>query len=564
MIHKPSRLAAITVAALTALSLAACGGKKADNDASSAPAGDAQSAEQSAPAADQPASDTPFQIAYNADAAHEPWVTAVTNSIAQTLGINATGNPYPTFKEFRDAITKREIQTAFRTGWQADYPGLNNFLGPLYYTKAGSNDGDYSTTEFDDLINQANNAKSVDEANSLLQQAQTVLFTDLPAIPLWYQNVTGVWGEKVENVVFNWKSVPIYNEVTKTEDGGIVTANAGEPQNPLIPSLTNEVQGGKVLDLIFSGLVYYDGSGAVHNEVAESITTDDSKTYTIKVADGWTFSDGSKVNADSFINAWDDGALLSNERLSSYFFEGIEGFSYDEDTHIKDAGLKKVDDLTFTVTLKQAEADFPLRLGYSAFAPLPESAFDKDGKVTDEFGEHPIGNGPYQLDGDNAWKHEESIALVPNPNYKGQQKVSNNGTTLIFYPEMDAAYADVQAGNLDILDAMPESGLPTYQTDFAGRYVNQPAAVFQSFTIPQWLDHFQGDEGKLRRQAISMAINRAEICDKIFSGTRSPASDFTSPVISGWSDSVPGSEVLQYNPEKAKELWEQANQINPW
>ena len=36
------------------------------------------------------------------------------------------------------------------------------------------------------------------------------------------------------------------------------------------------------------------------------------------------------------------------------------------------------------------------------------------------------------------------------------------------------------------------------------------------------------------------------------------------PLIPGYSESIPGNEVLQYNPDKAKELWEQANQIAPW
>ena len=38
--------------------------------------------------------------------------------------------------------------------------------------------------------------------------------------------------------------------------GGIITANGSEPQNPLIPTNTNEVGGGKILDAIFAGLVY--------------------------------------------------------------------------------------------------------------------------------------------------------------------------------------------------------------------------------------------------------------------------------------------------------------------
>ena len=55
----------------------------------------------------------------------------------------------------------------------------------------------------------------IDEANSKFQQAQEVLLADLPAIPLWYSNVTGGYGEDVDNVEFGWNSVPIYSEITK-------------------------------------------------------------------------------------------------------------------------------------------------------------------------------------------------------------------------------------------------------------------------------------------------------------------------------------------------------------
>jgi oligopeptide transport system substrate-binding protein len=61
-----------------------------------------------------------------------------------------------------------------------------------------------------------------------------------------------------------------------------------------------------------------------------------------------------------------------------------------------------------------------------------------------------------------------------------------------------------------------------------------------------------------------MAIDREAITEKIFFGTRQPATDFTSPALDGWTDELEGDEVLEYNPEKAKELWDQANEISPW
>jgi len=356
-------------------------------------------------------------------------------------------------------------------------------------------------------------------------------------------------------------STPSDTESTTAAGGtstGIVTANSSEPQNPLVPSNINEVGGGKIVDLVFAGLVYYDAKGAAHNEVADSIETTDSQNYTIKLKSGLTFSNGDPVTAKSFVDAWNYGALLSNAALGSYFFEDIEGFSYDVDSPL--TGLAVVDDTTFTVKLNEARADFPLRLGYSAFFPMPEVAY------TDmaAFGENPIGNGPYMLAKAGAWQHNVGIDLIPNPKYTGDRTAKNGGVTFTFYASQEAAYNDLLADQLDVLDAVPDSAFGTFETELGDRAVNQPAAVFQSFTIPQNLPGFSGEEGALRRAAISMAINRPEITDAIFQGTRTPASDFTSPVIAGWSDKIPGAEVLAYDEAKAKDLWAQADKIAPY
>lgn len=342
------------------------------------------------------------------------------------------------------------------------------------------------------------------------------------------------------------------------DNSAIITANGSEPQHGLIPTNTTETGGGKIVTSIFAGLVSYDGDGAIENEVAESLESDDAQNWTITLKDGWEFTNGEPVTAESFTKAWNYGALLSNAQGASYFFDNIEGFSYDEDSEL--TGLEVVDEKTFTVALKTPEADFPLRLGYSAFMPLPEAAFED----MEAFGENPIGNGPYMLAEEGAWVHDQGIDLITNPDYDGVRKPANGGLTFTFYATQDAAYADVQGGNLDVLDAVPDSAFETFEADFGDRAVNQPAAIFQAFNMPYYLEHWSGEEGKLRRAAISMSIDRQEITDVIFQGTRTPATDFTSPVIDGHSDDLEGSEVLDFNPEKAVELWAEADAISPY
>lgn len=337
-----------------------------------------------------------------------------------------------------------------------------------------------------------------------------------------------------------------------TTSGGdnYVLVNGSEPQNPLVPGNINETGGGRIIDQIFAGLVYYDGDGEVQNDIAESIEPEGDAGYRVTLKDA-KWSDGSPVTAKDFVDAWN--YTVENSLLGAYHLEPIKGFEEGK----KLEGLEVVDDKTFTIELTQPESDFPSRLGYTAFFPMHPSAYDD----IEAYGEKPISNGPYTL---SEWNHNQNAVVVPNAEYDGPRKAQNDGLDYVFYAQQDAAYADLLSGNLDVLDAIPDSAFATFEDELGDRAVNQPAAIFQSMTIGEKADHFSGEEGALRRQAISRAINREEITATIFDGTRTPATDFTSPVLPGHSDSLNGVEVLKYDPEEAKRLWAEADAIAPF
>ncbi|KHL08984.1 oligopeptide transport system substrate-binding protein [Mumia flava] len=343
----------------------------------------------------------------------------------------------------------------------------------------------------------------------------------------------------------------------------VITVDGSEPQNPLVPSMTNETGGGNVIDMIFAGLVTYEADGSSTLEVAESIESDDNKTWTVTLKD-WSFSDGTPVTASSFVDAWNQGALSTNAHLNSYFYYPIQGFEEVQAENPKVdtmSGLEVVDDKTFTITLNQPESDFPARLGYSAFYPLPEAAFED----LQAYGENPVGNGPYMMDGEGAWQHDVQIALVPNEDYDGARQAQNAGLTFKFYTNLDAAYVDVQSGNLDVLKTVPDAYLTTFQDDNQVQPFSEPGSVFQSFTFAASMPGFGDDEeGHLRREAISMAIDRAEITEKIFADTRTPAVDFSSPLMPGFTEEIEGNEVVEFNPDEAKKLWAEADAIKPY
>lgn len=106
----------------------------------------------------------------------------------------------------------------------------------------------------------------------------------------------------------------------------VVLVNGGEPPNPLIPTGTNDSNGGRIIDRLFAGLMSYDAVGKPSLEVAQSIESADNVNYRITVKPGWKFTDGSPVTAHSFVDAWNYGALSTNAQLQQHFFSPIEGF----------------------------------------------------------------------------------------------------------------------------------------------------------------------------------------------------------------------------------------------
>ncbi|RBP99580.1 peptide ABC transporter substrate-binding protein [Bifidobacterium xylocopae] len=342
-----------------------------------------------------------------------------------------------------------------------------------------------------------------------------------------------------------------------------ISVSGTEPAKPLIPSNTMEVGGGHPLDLMYSKLVRFDAKGHVHNEVAKEIKPNaDMTEYRVTLQPGWKFSDGSPVTASSFTKAWSYGANAANGQLASSFYSIIKGFDELQakgvDPKAQMSGLKVIDDLTFSVELSSPSSTFPIQVGESAFAPMPEERFsDPTG-----FGEHPITNGPYRF---KSWEHNKSVKLVRNPDYKGGVKVRNGGIEFRVYTDPTAAYADVQSGNLDVLSTLPASALKTFRTDDQVQAVSTPGAGISDFTIPSYMKRFgQDQEGKLRRRAISMAIDRKQILRKVLNNAGAVPTDFAAPTIPGHPTSLKGSDVLNYNPKKAKELWAQANRISPW
>lgn len=326
--------------------------------------------------------------------------------------------------------------------------------------------------------------------------------------------------------------------------GGELRIYASEPAF-LVPTAADDDPSIQVIRQIYRGLVKYDAAtGAAENDLAESITSTDNTNWTIKIKSGHTFTNGEAVNAEAFMRSWNYTAYGPNAQNNAYFvsrIKGVEDMSAgadpDGDGPLKApdpkattlSGLKKVDDLTFTVELSAPFSGFPATIGYSGFFPVAKACLDDFAKCN----EGPIGNGPYKIEG--TWQHEIGITLVKNADWKGADKGKADKLSFKIFSDSDSGYAAFQAGELDVMYSIPPSRYKEAKTALGDRLFEKPSNTFTYVGFPLWNVNFQN---KQIRQAFSMAIDRQAIVNAVFDGRFVPAAGVVSPNFDGYRANV--------------------------
>ena len=344
-----------------------------------------------------------------------------------------------------------------------------------------------------------------------------------------------------------------------------ITVNGCTPENPLIPGNTSEVCGGNVIDAFAAKLVHYNADTAAPElDIAQAIDTTDNQTFTVKLVPGYKFQDGTDVKAKNFVDAWNYAASGKNGYAGGYFMSVFEGFGdlqcgLDADGASDCTGkpqkaeamtgLTVVDDTTFTIKTTEKVSNLPVRLGYSAFAPMPDSFF-ADPKAYEA---KPIGAGPFSF----VSQSDTEMVLTKFADYSGKNVAKVDKLTFKIYTDLAAAYADVVSNNLDILDQVPNDQLvgDAYKSDLPDRNAQLGTSNFRWITFSPVDPQLKGN--KELRQALSMAIDRKSLVDQVMSGAGVPADSWVPSTLDGAVAGTCGTSCV-FDAAAAKALYEKA------
>ena len=100
----------------------------------------------------------------------------------------------------------------------------------------------------------------------------------------------------------------------------------GEPQH-LLPSNATDTNAYQALVGLFEPLITFDKDSKPVMAQAQSVETKDGVAWTIKLKPGYTFTDGTPVTAQDYVNAWNYAAYGPNGQATNYYFSTIKGYA---------------------------------------------------------------------------------------------------------------------------------------------------------------------------------------------------------------------------------------------
>lgn len=308
-------------------------------------------------------------------------------------------------------------------------------------------------------------------------------------------------------------------------------------------------QNSSPLSHVLETLVAMEGDRSLSPALATSWKAVDDTTWEFTLRKGVKFHDGSDFTAADVVFSL-KRVLLVPKSPSSFaiFVKSIETTSV-------------IDPYTIRFKTKAPDAELPINLSQvfilshtAAAGPAPE------GKTTPQLnaGEGLVGTGPYRF---VSFVPNDRMVVTRNKSYWGKSPSWDNVTMKVIASDSSRAAAmlagEIHAAlvpgeNIEALKANPKVKVTVGDACFF---------TYLAFDQHEPSPAITGTDGKnpLKdarvRKALSLAINRQTISERVMSGLAQPAAELGAPTLFG---ATPGAKPDPFDPEQAKKLLAEA------
>lgn len=157
-----------------------------------------------------------LQISLGDDDAEVEFFTAIGNSVEEVLGIPYELNILSSDDYFTTRAAQ-EFDGMFRNNWFPDYPLNENYLSFYASGAPGAGHWGWYSEKFEDKLDDAAAAPTLDDAVVLYQEAEAILAEEFPTIPFLWSFSATYYSERLDNVVLNpFSGAPILRGIEVT------------------------------------------------------------------------------------------------------------------------------------------------------------------------------------------------------------------------------------------------------------------------------------------------------------------------------------------------------------
>lgn len=334
----------------------------------------------------------------------------------------------------------------------------------------------------------------------------------------------------------------------------LVIALRSEPtsMDPQFHSLTPNTQ---LSETLFDPLVRTDAVAKPVPSLAESWTVD-GDTWTFNLRKDVTFSDGTPFTAEDVVFTYERVPKVPNSPSSyALYLSSIDR-------------LEVVDPHTLKIITKGPS---PVLLPNLSMVPIMSSKAASgdapEGKTTVELnrGDGLIGTGPYKF---VSWKRGAEIVFERNEKYWGEKPAWDR---VIYRPITNPAarVAALLAGDVDLIEDPPTDDLPKLKQN-KDLYIQETPSVrviyialMQGDEVPPGMSGTDGKnplQDRRVREALSLAIDRQSIVDRVMGGSAMAAANLLAHP--GFGASEKHSKAAAADLERAKKLMAEAGYPN--
>ena len=317
----------------------------------------------------------------------------------------------------------------------------------------------------------------------------------------------------------------------------------------------------KAIHAVIDGLTKTDKKGNIVNAVAKSEElSEDGLTHTYKLRKDVKWTNGDPVTAHDFVYEWQ----LIFRKKGSYYYMFADGIASIEgaqelsdkigvgeeltDDDLNSMGVKAIDDYTLEVKTTVRVSFFDELMAFPCFFPINEKFCEKQGDKYGKSAKAILRNGAFIM---TNWEPGSVVEFEKNESYYDQKHVKLNKLVMKLVQEPKVAAQAFEAGETDYAPI---------NSDLVDKYKDDEVfkQVYDGFLFYISVNFQNSDLANLNvRKAISLAINRKDLCENVLKDGSQVAGGFIPSGLATSPDGVgfrkDSGNFTSYDKKKAQE-----------